>query len=79
MEGTHLIEDIEELENLDASDIHARRLRAKEVITLKSGDNFIFPIADRKVTLLGGDQVLKISTFIRYNVERGEEREDLRG
>ena len=74
-----MVEDIEELENLDASGIHARRLKAKEVITLKSGDNFIYPIADGKVKLSGGDQVLKISTFLRDNLEQGEEREGLRG
>ena len=49
------------------------------MITLKSGDNFIYPIADGKVKLSGGDQVLKISTFIRDNLEQGEEREGLRG
>ena len=64
---------------MGASDIHARRLKAKEVITVENGDNFILPIADGKVNLSGGDQVLRISTLIRDNLERGEERKDLRG
>ena len=33
--GDIFVADIEELENLDASEIHARRLNAKEVTTLK--------------------------------------------
>ena len=35
--------DIEELEEMDASEIHARRLRAKEALTPMKGDNFIMP------------------------------------
>ena len=41
-----LVADIEEL---DASEIHAWRLSAKEVITPQNGEHFIFPIADGKV------------------------------
>ena len=48
---TFLVEDIEEFENLDASEIHAWRLNAKEVITLRNGDNFMFPIADGTVIM----------------------------
>ena len=36
----------EGLENLDVSEIHARRLNAKEMITPKNGENFLFPLAD---------------------------------
>ena len=74
--GDILVADIEELENLGASEIHARRLNAKEVITPKNGEHFICPIAEVKVKLSGRDQVLRTSTF---TPERGEEREDLRG
>ena len=42
-----MIADIEELEKMDASEIHARRLNAKEVLTPMSGD--IFPIEDGTV------------------------------
>ena len=45
MEGDILIEDLEELETMDASEIYSKRLNAKEVIFLKQGE-FIFPIAD---------------------------------
>ena len=39
------IVDFEELEEMDASEIHAQRLNAKEVILPKSGDNCKFPVA----------------------------------
>ena len=77
--GGLMVSDIEELEKMDASEIHGRRLNAKEVISTKSGEHFIFPIADGKVKLPGGDQALRTSTLIRDNLERREEREDLRG
>ena len=41
--GDFLVADIEELEEMDASEIHA-----KEVMTPKNGEHFIFPIADGK-------------------------------
>ena len=41
-----MIADTEELEEMDASEIHARRLNAKEVLTRMKGDNFIFPVAE---------------------------------
>ena len=47
---------------MDASEIHAKRLNAKEVLTPMSGEKFIFPIADGTVKLSGGDQVLRTST-----------------
>ena len=34
-----MVADVEELENLDASELHARRLNAKEVVMPKSGDS----------------------------------------
>ena len=45
----------------------------------KNGEQFIFPIADGKVKLSGGDQVLRTSTLIRDRPERGEEQENLLG
>ena len=44
--GDIMIADIEELEEMDASVLHARRLNAKEVLTPMKGGTFIFPIAD---------------------------------
>ena len=41
--GDIMVADIEELEQMDASEIHARRLKAKEVLTPMKGDNFLIP------------------------------------
>ena len=60
----------EELEQMDASEIHARRLTAEEVLTPMKGENFIFPVSDRR---------LRTSTLIRERFHRGEEQEILRG
>ena len=37
-----MVADIKELEEMDASELHARRLNAKVVLTSMKGDNFIF-------------------------------------
>ena len=62
----------------DASELRARRLNAKEVLTPMSGEKF-FPVADETVKLSGGDQVVRTSTSIRDRPDRGEEQENLRG
>ena len=41
--GVIMVADIEELGTLDAAEIHARRLNAKEVKTPKNGEHFILP------------------------------------
>ena len=58
-----MVADIEELEQMDSSVIHAGRHNAKEVLTPMKGDNFIFPVADGTVQLSGGDQDLRTSTL----------------
>ena len=40
-----MVADIEELEEMDAPELHARRLNAKEVLTPQRSGNFIFPVA----------------------------------
>ena len=40
--GDIMVADIEELEEMDVPELHARRLNAKEVLTPKKGDHFIF-------------------------------------
>ena len=40
-----LVADIEELENMDASEMHPRRLNAKEVLTPQGVKIFIFQVA----------------------------------
>ena len=69
-----LVADIEELQEMDASELHARRLNAMEVLTPMSSEKFTFPIADGTVTIYGGDQVLRTSTLIRDRPDRGEKR-----
>ena len=61
---------VEELEALDATELHARRFNAKEVLTPLKGDNFMFPVADGKIKVSGRDQRLRIYSLIRI-VQRG--------
>ena len=68
--GDIMIADTEELEEMDASEILARRM---------TGDKFIFPVADGTVKTPGGDRRLRPSTLIRDHPERGEEQEVFRG
>ena len=49
---------------MDASEIYSKRLNAKEVIFPKQGE-FIFPAADGRIKLPGGDQELRTPTLIR--------------
>ena len=44
--GDILVADIEELETMDASEIHSRRLNAQDVIFPEENGKFIFPAAD---------------------------------
>ena len=74
-----MIADIEELEETDASELYARRLNAKEVLTPMKGEHFIFPVADGTVKISGGDQRLRTSTLIRHRPDRGEQQDNLRG
>ena len=69
-EGDIMVVDIEELEEMDASEIHARRLNAKEMLTPLQNEKCVFPVADGTV---------KTSTLIRDRPERGEEQEIFRG
>ena len=64
---------------MDASEIYWNRLNAKEVIFPKETGNFIFPIADGRIKLLGGDQDLRTSTVIRHRPIRGESHVDFLG
>ena len=77
--GDTLIADIGGLEKMDASEICTKRLHAKEVLTPMNGGKFIFPFAGGTVKLSGGDQVLRTSSLIRVNSDRGERQGILRG
>ena len=50
LKGDIMVEDIEELEEMDASELHA--LNAKEVLTPMKGEHFTFPVADGTVKTL---------------------------
>ena len=54
-----MLADIEELEKMDASEICAKRLNAKEVIFSREDRKFIFPVADGRIKFVGGDQELR--------------------
>ena len=64
---------------VDASEILAKRLNAKEVLTPMNGGKIIFPIADGAVKLSGGDQVLRRSTLIRVRPDLREGHGNLQG
>ena len=75
-----MLADIEELENLDASESHARRLNAKEIMTPNDGENFTFPIADGTVKVSGGHRGIRKFSLTWDHPKRGEAlRDDLRG
>ena len=63
---------------MDASDIYAKRLNAKEVFFPKQGE-FIFPIADGRIKTSGGDQELRTSTLVRHRPIQGERNIDFLG
>ena len=56
-----------------------KRLKAKEVMFPKENGKFIFPVADGRIKLPGGDQDLRTSTLIRDRPIRGESHVDFLG
>ena len=77
--GDVLVADIEELETMDASEIYSQRLNGKEVIFPKEKGEFIFPVADGRITLSGRDQELRTPTLIQGTSIRGEGHVDFLG
>ena len=77
--GDILVADIEELETMDASEIYSKRLTAKEVTFPKENGKFIFPAADGRIKLSGGDQELRTPTLLREHQIRGESHRDFLG
>ena len=63
---------------MDASEVYSKRLNAKEVTFPKQGE-FIFPIADGRIKISGGDQELRTPTLIREHPIRGEGQRDFLG
>ena len=78
--GDIIVADTEELQQMDASELHARRINAKAVLTPMKVEKFIFPIADGTVKISGGDQDLRTSALIRDSPDRERRtRYNLRG
>ena len=77
--GDIQVADLEELEEMDASEIHVKRLNAKEVMLLESGEEFISPVADGTVKPSGGDQALRTPTLTRNQAIRRERHQDFLG
>ena len=48
-----MVAGIEELEEMGASELHAIRLNAKEVLTPQRSGNFILPVADGTIKIFG--------------------------
>ena len=49
------------------------------VIFPKEKGEFIFPAADGRIKLPGGDQELRTSTLVRHHPSRGEDQRDFLG
>ena len=64
---------------MDASEIYSGRLDAKEVIFPNENGKFVFPAADGRIKLSGGDQELRTPTLLREHPIRGESHRDFLG
>ena len=64
---------------MDASEIYAKILNAKEVIFPKENAKFIFPVADGRIKFIGGYQELRTSTSIRHRPSQGEDEKNFLG
>ena len=69
--GVIMVADIEELEEMDVSELHVRRLNTKEVLATMKDDTFIFLVVDELIEISGRDQRLGISFLIRDRSDRG--------
>ena len=74
--GDIMVADIQELETMDASEIHPRRINAKEVLTPQRGEEFLFPVADGTAKLSGKDHEFREPAQRQERLERSD---DLRG
>ena len=64
---------------MDAQELHARRLNAKEVLTPQRSGDFVFPVAVGTVKIFGWERLLRTSTLTQDPLERGEEQEIFQG
>ena len=63
---------------MDASEIYAKRLNAKEVKSPKKMEKH-FLVADGRIKFVGGDQELRTSTLVRHRPIQGESHLDFLG
>ena len=68
-----MVADIEELETMDASEIHPRRINAKEVLTPQRGEEFLFPVADGTAKLSGKDHEFREPARRQERLERSDD------
>ena len=61
--GDTKITEIEELEEMDVSELHTMRLNAKDVLTSTKGDQFLFQVEDGTNKVYGGDRELRASRY----------------
>ena len=71
--GDVLVADMEALEKFDASDVHPRRINAKEILIRQTDDEFIFPFADGTANLSGIDY-----EFRKFSLRREPTRKEPR-
>ena len=69
--------DVQELEIVHASEVHARRLSAKVVLMPESCDSFVFPVADGSAKMAARDQVSRTSSSMQYHLSQGEDHNDV--
>ena len=74
-----MVADIEDLEEMDASQLHARRLNATEVLTPMKGENSYSQSQKERFKKTGENQDLRTSTSIWDSPDRGEEQGNLLG
>ena len=67
-----MVADNEDLEEMDASELHASRLNAKEVLASMKGGDVIFPVADGTVKISGENHDLRKSALIRDSPDTEE-------
>ena len=70
-----MVADIEEWEKMDASELHARRLNAKEVLDAAKKWKFHIPNRRWNSQIFGRGRHLRTSPFTQERPERGEEQE----
>ena len=67
-----LVADLEALETMDASEIYSKKTQCERGDISLIKRRIIFPIADGRIKLPGGDQDLRTSTLIRQRPVQGE-------